>query len=232
MMADVRRSIVFEKAKARVIPFGVPLDRFRGDLGSTGENSDEAWSNRFRVLLVSEYGEHKGLGTLLKAFVILQSRGERDMALATTACPDDFPESEIVTRRHDRELARHPALSGVVRFLGHVPYERVAQLYNTCDLFVFPSLAESFGHPLVEAMASGVPVVASDIPICREICGDAAVFFRAGDAEDLVDKITELRRDPARRVKLGEYGRRRVTTYFSWKEHVRQLIMVLEELAA
>jgi len=231
MMADVRRSVAVDDSKARVIPFGVPLERFRRR-SDPPLRSEQAASDQFQVLLVSEYGEHKGLGTLLRAFLILQGRAERDIVLQTTASPDDFPGSEIVTRHEDRALARHPALAGVVRFLGPVPYEKIGELYSSSDLFVLPSLTESFGHPLVEAMASGLPIVASDIPVCREICEDAAVFFRPGDPGDLADKIVELRRDPASRAKLGENGRRRVEARFTWEEHVHRLIRVLEDLAA
>ena len=66
--------------------------------------------------------------------------------------------------------------------LGTVPYRSLHRLHRACHIYVTPAYAETFAHPLVEAMSSGLPVVASDLPVHREICGDAAFisFFLAG----------------------------------------------------
>ena len=63
--------------------------------------------------------------------------------------------------------------------LGAVPYSLLHQVYRECDIYVTPAYAESFAHPLVEAMASGLPIVASDLAVHREICQDAAIYFPA-----------------------------------------------------
>ena len=66
------------------------------------------------------------------------------------------------------------------RFLGRVSEAHLSWLYANADVFVFPSLAEGFGLPLLEAMAAGTPTICSDLPVLREVAGDAAAFFPSG----------------------------------------------------
>ena len=104
-------------------------------------------------------------------------------------------------------------------------------MYAQSDLFIFPSLTESFAYPLVEAMASELPVIAADIPICREICGEAAVYFNPLNADDLAQKIRNMRDDPKRRQELAALGRKRAIEHFDWKEHVKRLLELIEMTA-
>jgi glycosyltransferase involved in cell wall biosynthesis len=108
----------------------------------------------------------------------------------------------------------------------------VPRLYRDSDLFVFPSIAESFGHPLVEAMASGLPILASDIPVCREICGEAAIYFDPFDEKSLAQAIVHLAEDTTLRKRLSEAGRRRAVSQFNWTDHVRRLVTLIEEVGA
>lgn len=240
MLDDVRRFIPIHDGKAVVNPFGVPLEKFKRINGVRVKGVWESWGLRegawfrkpgkLRMLYVSEYSDYKNLTTLLKAVVLLREQGVDDFFLITTADPDQLPDVEITTRELDKVLASDPRIASYVRFIGSVPYERIQALYQESDLFVFPSLAESFGHPLGEAMASGLPIVASDIPICREICAEAAVYFNPLAPKDLAEKIILLR-NPDLRQRLGELGRKRAETHFDWKDHVRRLVEIFEKAA-
>ena len=236
MRDDVGRFIKLPEGRAVVNPFGVPLERFRCVQRPTGATGEEAATERLpralRLLYVSEYSDYKNLTTLLKAVLLLREQGCDGFRLVTTARPDQFPEVELATRAIDKALAFHPLVAPCVEFTGSVPYEKIAKLYQESDVFVFPSMAESFGHPLVEAMASGLPIIASDIPIHREMCGDAAVYFRPLDPHDLAETITQLRADPLLGEKLGRAGRTRVEAHFDWKDHVRRLVEMIEQVAA
>ncbi|MDE2059879.1 MAG: glycosyltransferase family 4 protein [candidate division NC10 bacterium] len=232
MMADLKQLIPVPDSKAVVNSFGVPLERFSWNQLGASEKVQRDSERPCQLLYVSEYSDYKNLTTLLKAVSIMRTQGMADFRLMTTADPSQFPEVEIVTREQDRALVSHPHIAPFVKFTGSIPYEDVPNLYMQSDLFVFPSLAESFGHPLVEAMASGLPIIASDIPICREICGDAAVYFSPLDPNDLAEKIMSLRNDSGLRQRLGRLGRKRAEVHFDWKDHVRRLVGIIERVAA
>jgi glycosyltransferase involved in cell wall biosynthesis len=114
-------------------------------------------------------------------------------------------------------------LAGVVRLTGVRSHEETWPLYREADVFVFPSLCESFGYPLVEAMASGLPIVASDIPVHREMCGEAAEYFPMLDAAALAGTLRGLMRDAAARQALAERGSERVERFFK-EDHVARLL--------
>lgn len=94
-----------------------------------------------------------------------------------------------------------PALPGSVTF-SNLPQTALAELYSACDVLLFPSLEEGFGYPVVEALAAGIPVVSSDIPVIREITGDAAVLVGALDLGALAAGVRRAVRD------AEEYARR------------------------
>jgi glycosyltransferase involved in cell wall biosynthesis len=77
---------------------------------------------------------------------------------------------------------------------------------------------------MVEAMAEGLPIVASDTPVNRELCGDAAVYFSPLRAEDLAQQVRALAQDPALVGKLGAVGRERAATLFMWDGHVQRIL--------
>src|SRR5437867_496403 len=177
MMTLMKQFIPSLDSKELVNYLGVPMELFsRRPSPNDGERTENG-SKPFQILYVSEYGDYKNLTVLLKAVMILRERGVADLLLVSTADPWQYPNVEAVTREEDQALSTHPLILPFVKFTGLVPYEDVSKLYADSDLFVFPSLAESFGYPVVEAMASGLPVIASDVPICREICGKAAIYI-------------------------------------------------------
>ena len=126
-------------------------------------------------------------------------------------------------------MACQPDVAQCVEFLGPLPNEQVQDLYRRADLFVFPSLCESFGHPMVEAMAHGLPIVASDTPVNREICGEAALYFRSRDPKDLAEKVQRLYADAGLWRKCAESGFARTVGFFKWKDHVARLLAAAGE---
>jgi len=232
LLDEVQRSINFRHTRAVVNPFGVPLQRFTPYTGNATQGDQEEPGRPFRLLHVSEYSDYKNLTVLLKGVRTLSEQGFTNFRLVTTADPRQFPDDELVTRDEDQSLAVHPQVVPFLKLTGPVPYMDVPGLYRESDLFVFPSITESFGHPLVEAMASGVPVLASDIPVCREICGEAAIYFDPFDEKSLAEAIVRLSKDIALRKSLSEAGRRRAESQFNWTDHVRRLVHLIEEVGA
>ena len=184
------------------------------------------WSVERAIVLAfpSLYAEHKDLGTLLRALPILNSGDGRRFILRTTANPDDGPDPRTALRKQDLELSRQPEIARQVEFLNRRDWQQAQELYQNADIFVSPSLVESFGYPLVEAMAHGLPVVAADTEVNREICGEAALYFRPRRPEDLARAVREVAADGLLRQRLIATGKERVDTRFRWSEHVARLL--------
>lgn len=121
------------------------------------------------------------------------------------------------------------AADAIVRWESEADDERLEALFGQATLAVYPSVAEGFGLPALEAMIRGVPVAMSDIPAHREVGGDAAVFFPAMNAEEMAGRICEILRDEATSGKLSTDGRERAS-HFSWAETARRTRRVYEQV--
>lgn len=117
-----------------------------------------------------------------------------------------------------------------VRRIGHVAARDLAPLYAGAALFCFPSLAEGFGIPPLEAMACGCPVVASDIPALREVLGDAAALVDARSVEALRLALERVLDDETHAAGLRGRGAARARLY-SWRRTARETLAVLERTA-
>ena len=115
--------------------------------------------------------------------------------------------------------------------LGAVPYSLLHQVYGACSVYVTPAYAESFAHPLVEAMASGLPVVASDLAVHREICEDAAIYFSRFSPEELAAKVCQIASSDTLAEQLSKRGQKR-SHAFSWDQHVDELLQLATNLLA
>jgi glycosyltransferase involved in cell wall biosynthesis len=107
--------------------------------------------------------------------------------------------------------------------VGAVPYRLLHHLYRACDIYVTPAYTETFAHPLVEAMASGLPIAAADLPVHREVCGGAARYFPRFSPEKLAETVGGIAAssDVARELIAAERS-----PEFSWHDHVEQLLEV------
>lgn len=160
------------------------------------------------VLFVGLLEPKKNLAGLLAAVARLRARGAwGETELVIAGAPGWGPEA--------RETATRLGGSGVVRFLGAVPDGDLPALYGEALAFVFPSLWEGFGLPVLEAMASGAPVIASRRGALPEVAGDAALLVEP-EPEPLADALGTVLADPALRTRLREAGLARART-FSWE---------------
>ncbi len=116
--------------------------------------------------------------------------------------------------------------AGAVDVVGPLPHKELLQLYARCHVLVYPTLTESFGFPVVEALAAGLPVMASDIPVNRELARDAALYFDRLNPEQLAARIKEIISREACREELIRRGREQAQT-FCWAAHVRRLLDTL-----
>jgi glycosyltransferase involved in cell wall biosynthesis len=122
---------------------------------------------------------------------------------------------------------RIPNNDGVVEFVNRVgSSDDVITLYRNAVCLLFPTFYEGFGLPALEAMEYGCPVITSDIPVMREVCGDAALYCDPNDPGDIADKVTMLAESSELREKLRRRGLRRAAQ-FSWERCARETFEVL-----
>jgi glycosyltransferase involved in cell wall biosynthesis len=126
-------------------------------------------------------------------------------------------------------LVNNLRTSESVAELGTIPYRSLHHLYRACHIYVTPAYAESFAHPLIESMSNGLPVVASDLPVHREICRDAGVYFPRFSPEFLAEQVLRVYESPELAEQLSKNGIRRAHD-FSWSKHVESLIGLAQEL--
>lgn len=169
------------------------------------------------VLTASAKRPHKNLMRLLDAWELLPS----PRPLLVLPGYPTWHEEEL--RRHASQLG----LDGDVRFLGWIESSELEGLYGIATCFVFPSLYEGFGLPVLEAMARGVPVACSGRTSLAEVAGDAARLFDPEDAADIAAAISELLGDEQLRARLIAAGGER-TARFTWDDTARATIASYE----
>jgi len=209
--------------RVRIVPYGIAMESFQSDDHDADCAVTDNSSNRAPYLFLAAATEkHKNLRALIECLRYVQDTNlEVWVAGASQTDPG-----------HRAELERYASQIGVgdrVRFLGAVPYHDILRYYRGALAFVFPSFIETFGHPLLEAMLVGTPVVASDIPAFREVAGDAALYFPPTDARALARAVDRVPCDPEatrRRIALG----RARAAEFTWKRSVDGFCAVFKEV--
>ena len=177
------------------------------------------------ILYVSSIYWHKNAIRLVEAYTMLARRREvGDLLLIGDVQQQDCGEELARVRARAGDLAER------IHVLGEVPYAEIRSYYARAGLFVFPSYLESFGHPLLEAMAMGLPIVAADIPVFRELAGDAAIYADPFDAEALAAAMEEALCTPMRDT-LPARGHERVGE-FGWGDTARRLLGLFDEVWA
>jgi glycosyltransferase involved in cell wall biosynthesis len=157
------------------------------------------------VLTVSPKRRHKNLARLIAAFGRVEARA----VLAIPGYPTDY-QDELA------RLAQEAGAADRVRMLGWVDDPTLEGLYRAATCFVFPSLAEGFGLPVLEAMLRGAPVACSNTTSLPEVAGDAALYFDPEDVEAIAAAVERLLADPGLRERLSAAGRERAGG-FNWE---------------
>jgi glycosyltransferase involved in cell wall biosynthesis len=189
-----------------VVPDGIGQPPPAGAVRPDGRRT--VAGDRPLVLSVSAKRPHKNLMRLIEAMHRIPA--ERRPLLVLPGYPTPH---EVELRGRVRELG----LEGDVRFLGWVSPEELEDLYASASCFVFPSLYEGFGLPVLEAMARGVPVATSSRASLAEVAGDAALLFDPEDVGSIVQAIEQLLGDDALARRLSAAGLERAAR-FSWAD--------------
>lgn len=214
---DLIRLLGVPGAKIDLVPEGVGVEIAAGSPESD-VRSRYGLGDRPVVLTASAMRPHKNLRRLLDAWALLPA--ERRPVLVLPGYPTE----------HEHELRAHAEDLGVAedtRFVGWVSSGDLEGLYRLASSFVFPSLYEGFGLPVLEAMARGVPVACSDRGALREVAGNAARIFDPESPRSIADALQELGNDTALAARLRAAGLERASR-FTWAETARATIRSYE----
>ena len=156
----------------------------------------------------------------------------KNFARLIEACQGQTGAKLYIVGKYNRVFSQDMELdttSDHIHFLGRVSDEELVRLYNEASCFVFPSLYEGFGLPPLEAMACGCPVLVSDIPVEREVCGDAALYFNPLEPSEILHTITQYLNDAdVIKETMRRKGYENVTR-FSWEKSAEVLIKIVKE---
>jgi glycosyltransferase involved in cell wall biosynthesis len=208
-------------AKIRVVPNGVDLEKFQPQKNSTAIKKKIGAEGKKCVLFVGRLVPRKGLHFLIEAATRIVKENKEMKFIVVGDGP---------LRNH---LISHTEKLGVrdyFAFLGEVPDETLPGLYNCADLFVLPSTQEGQGLALLEAQASGKPVVAFNISAVNEtVLHGKTGLLTQPNSDELADAILKLLADSSLRQKMGHLGREFVAENFSWNTCAERMFQVYLE---
>jgi glycosyltransferase involved in cell wall biosynthesis len=216
--ADLRRLFGASGERLRVIPNGVQAAFLAAPKRVEDRRLLDALSIAPPYLLhVGNHKPHKNVESVLKAYQLLVHDQEATPPLVLAG--GFAPDGPLAAR------ARGMGLEGRVRCLGHVDQHQLAALYRGATVFVYPTLYEGFGLPVLEAMACGVPVVAGNVAAVREVAGDAIMRVNPRDVRELATALRRLLGQPGLRARLGRLGRE-VAHGYRWRRSAEATLAV------
>jgi glycosyltransferase involved in cell wall biosynthesis len=176
------------------------------------------------ILYVGTIEPRKNLPMLIEAFAERRKCGDLPHQLVC-AGPYGWLCDDV------ERLIERLGLTDAIQITGYVPFGDLPAIYSLAEMFVFPSVYEGFGLPVVEAMACGTPVITADVSALAEVGGGAVAHVPSLDTAALGDELVMLARDAARREHLSALGRERART-FSWQRAARETLAVYRHAAA
>lgn len=176
------------------------------------------------VLYAGNIKPHKNLERLIESFHLMRQHTPELSNVQLLIIGDEISKYATLRRAvHRHKLHKH------VRFFGFVSDQTLAALYRLADVFVFPSLYEGFGLPPLEAMASGCPVITSNVSSLPEVVGDAALMIDPYDSAAIADAMTRVLTTPALREDLQRRGLVRARG-FSWERSIQRVREIYDEV--
>ena len=217
---DLGRYFDVDGGKIHVVYNGVD-DHFRRSLPS---DEIDRWLRQLEIprpylLFVGNAAKpHKNLDNVIKAYAKARKRHNFEAPLV---CVGNRGGAEFKIRQRAEQLG----IDGQVKLLGHVADEALPAIYQGSELFLYPTLYEGFGLPVIEAMASGVPVITSNGSSLQEIAEGHAHLVDPLDVEAMADAIGHCMSDPEHRASLAKLGRRRAED-FHWRRTAERTLEV------
>jgi glycosyltransferase involved in cell wall biosynthesis len=174
------------------------------------------------VLFLGNTDPKKNLPNVIKTLGLLYENKQLDFTLVIT----DFKLEHLLPllkEQNNEHLLKH------IMLIGYIINQELPKLYKLAELFLYPSLRESFGIPILEAMQCGTPVITSNTSAMPEIAGEGAVLIDPTQPEEIAAKIVRLLNDTEMRAQVIAYGLERVKL-FSWKQTTDQMVNIYNEI--
>ena len=208
-------SVIYNSCDERVF--------FHGKDKVIERNKHNFTTNDNLILFVGNLIKRKGLSSLIESLNILQSKLS-DFTAIIVGQGEDFEELKLLVDKY--------GLNSHVKFYGRVPKATLSGLYTAADVFVLPSTSEGHSVALLEAMASGLPIVASDIEGNRESVEDGVngFLFRTGSSENFAEKLAMVLSDPKLKKMMSDKSYERYTQKFSTKTQIDNYLKIYDSL--
>ncbi|MFZ2413094.1 MAG: glycosyltransferase family 1 protein [Candidatus Cryosericum sp.] len=213
---DVIRLVGWPRCPMTVVPAGFNSALFHPE---DADNATPAASDMY-FLFVGDMRPYKNVIGALSAFVGISSQNVRFVIVGNPRSRGAQDVFDLVQKVHIQDR---------VVFTGYVSDDEVARLYRGALALVFPSLWEGFGLPPLEAMASGCPVITSNVASLPEVCGDAVEYVDPASVDSIRNAMERVIREPALREDLRGRGLERAKL-FSWDRTAREVWQVLESV--
>jgi len=209
-----------QKTKLHVIPMGVDVDEYV-------DNPINPSGDAINILFVGRIARVRRIEILLQAVaklsipfhVTLVGGEEKTSSLSKSGYLDEL-----------KKLCKDLNINDRVTFVGPVAQNELFNWYSKGDIFVYPSLYENFGQPILEAAAAGLPIVSTPVGVAQEIITDNETgFLFNGDDQELANRITQLT-DQNLRKKIGGAVRERVRSLYGWEGIIKQYLDLYRSL--
>lgn len=221
IMAEQVKTLLTHKKAIEVIPFGVNLDDFSPKTDSR--------KNETIFGIVKTLSPKYGVEDVLKSFVIFYSRlpKEEKKKVQLKIYGKGELSGDLKTQAEKWNVADK------VTFEGYIPHREIPKILKEIDIFLLGSKKESFGVSAVEAMACGLPIIATDADGFREVIEDGVTgcLIPVGDVNAMADRMMELYCDSRLRGLMGKRGRQRAEQLYDWEQCMDNMIMAYEKLA-
>ena len=212
-----------ESDRITVTPNAINFKEFNPDGRSISVQSvEKAWGIKDYILTVGRLEPRKNHLTLIKAYKLLLET-IKDPPCLVIVGQRDFRYDAIFREITDNKI------SNKIKILENVDDKWLPHLYRSALLFVFPSVAEGFGIPPLEAMACGRPVICSNTTALSEVVGDAALLVTPTDAEEISEKIRSVIEGPTLASALSKMSLRQAGN-FSWHRSAETMLSVINNL--
>jgi glycosyltransferase involved in cell wall biosynthesis len=215
--------------------FRVPADRLRVvyngiDTVAYSMNEEASLARDGLIMVANTDDRKKGVLYLLQALQLLRKDGIKLTIVDDAERHSSYIEDVGPLPSYGFKLVRKLKLDGLVHFTGRLTREELVKHYLAAEIAVVPSLYEGFGLPAAEAMACGVPVIATTGGALPEVVGDAGILVPPRNADALAAAIKQLLADKQAQQRMSEAGRKRVREKFSWEQAARKTLEVYQEV--